>query len=81
MLPTYVDVSRSSEGFRETSLTVYVFSSSLSLFAGLGLPEPSQAIFVSARVVAFADLVLVALRCGMIGQDNAYRFPVRLGES
>lgn len=70
MLPTYVDVSRYPEGLEERLLTISVFSSSLRLFAGLELPDPLQAIFASARAVAFEDQVLVALRCGMTGQDS-----------
>ena len=81
MLPIYVDVSRSLGSFEERLLTVSVFSSILRLFAGLELPQPSQAICVSARAVAFENQVLVALRCGMTGQDNTQKPLLRMSES
>lgn len=60
---------------------MFVPLSNLRFFAGLWLPELSPAIFFSAGGAAFSDLVLVALLCGTICQDDTYESSVRMGES
>lgn len=60
---------------------MFVPLSNLRFFAGLWLPEPSPVIFLSAGGAACSELVLVALRCGTICQDNTYGSSVRMGKS
>lgn len=76
-----MDISKLLKSFGARPLTMFVPLSNLRFFAGLWLPEPSPVILLSAWGAAFSELVLLALCCDTICQDNTYESSVRVGES